>query len=122
MNLILDFQDSLKINMDDSFDEDFSEIDDDDFDTIDFLDDEEEDDEIGDEPLPFSSSEDLDGSDSYQASSSKADSSKERSAIDEALDLIANLSHRRSPRLKKMPSRKERKENSRSRLPVLLFP
>lgn len=78
-----------KINMDDSFDEDFSEIDDDDFDTIDFLDDEEEDDEIGDEPLPFSSSEDLDGSDSYQASSSKADSSKERSAIDEALDLIA---------------------------------
>ena len=46
-----------KINMDDSFDEDFSEIDDDDFDTIDFLDDE--------------------------------DSSKERSAIDEALDLIA---------------------------------
>lgn len=75
--------------MDDSFDEDFSEIDDDDFDTIDFLDDEEDDDEIGDEPLPFSSSEDLDGSDSYQASSSKADSSKERSAIDEALDLIA---------------------------------
>ena len=63
-----------KINMDDSFDEDFSEIDDDDFDTIDFLDDEEDDDEIGDEPLP---------------SSSKADSSKERSAIDEALDLIA---------------------------------
>ena len=55
-----------KINMDDSFD-----------------------DEIGDEPLPFSSSEDLDGSDSYQTSSSKADSSKERSAIDEALDLIA---------------------------------
>ena len=75
--------------MDYSFDEDFSEIDYDDFDTIDFLDDEEDDDEIGDEPLPFSSSEDLDGSDSYQASSSKADSSKERSAIDEALDLIA---------------------------------
>ena len=52
-------------------------------------DDEEDDDEIDDGPLPFSSSEDLDGSDSYQASSSKADSSKERSAIDEALDLIA---------------------------------
>ena len=73
-----------KINMDDSFDEDFSEIGDDDFDTIDFLDDEEDDDEISDEPLPFSSSENLDDSDSYQASSSKADSSKERSAIDEA--------------------------------------
>ena len=78
-----------KINMDDSFDEDFLDIDDDDFDTIDFLDDEEDDDEIEDEPLPFSSSEDLDDSDSYQSSSSKADSSKERSAIDEALDLIA---------------------------------
>ena len=75
--------------MDDSFDEDSLDIDDDDFDTIDFLDDEEDDDEIEDEPLPFSSSEDLDDSDSYQSSSSKADSSKERSAIDEALDLIA---------------------------------
>ncbi len=67
-----------KINMDDSFDEDFSDIDDADFEEMDFLDD-EDDIDMDDEPLPFIPSADLDNS----------DSSKERSAIDDALDLIA---------------------------------
>lgn len=69
-----------KINMDDSFDEDFSDIDDNDFEEIDFLDD--EDDDMVDEPLPFTPTAELENSDS-------SDSAKERSAIDEALDLIA---------------------------------
>ena len=69
-----------KINMDDSFDEDFSDIDDSDFEEIDFLDDDEED--MDDEPLPFTPTADLDNSDN-------SGSAKERSAIDEALDLIA---------------------------------
>ena len=69
-----------KINMDDSFDEDFSDIDDNDFEEIDFLDD--EDDDMLDEPLPFTPTAELENSDS-------SDSAKERSAIDEALDLIA---------------------------------
>lgn len=72
-----------KINVDDSFDEDFSDIDDTDFEEMDFLDDE---DDIGmdDEPLPFSPSSDFDNADSDASTSSK-----ERSAIDDALDLIA---------------------------------
>lgn len=72
-----------KINMDDSFDEDFSDIDDTDFEEMDFLDDE---DDIGmdDEPLPFGPSSDFDNADSDASTSSK-----ERSAIDDALDLIA---------------------------------
>lgn len=65
-----------KINMDDSFDEDFSDIDDADFEELDFLDDE---DDMDDEPLPFTPTAELEDS----------DSSKGRSAIDEALDLIA---------------------------------
>ena len=69
-----------KINMDDSFDEDFSDIDDTDFEEMDFLDD-EDDIDMDDEPLPFSPSSDFDNADST--------SSKERSAIDDALDLIA---------------------------------
>lgn len=68
-----------KINMDDSFDEDFSDIDDGDFEEIDFLDDEED---IDDEPLPFTPTADLENSDNSA-------SPKERSSIDEALDLIA---------------------------------
>lgn len=72
-----------KINVDDSFDEDFSDIDDTDFEEMDFLDDE---DDIGmdDEPLPFGPSSDFDNADSDASTSSK-----ERSAIDDALDLIA---------------------------------
>lgn len=69
-----------KINMDDSFDEDFSDMDDNDFEEIDFLDD--EDDDMIDEPLPFTPAAELENSGS-------SDSAKERSAIDEALDLIA---------------------------------
>lgn len=72
-----------KINMDDSFDEDFSDIDDTDFDEMDFLDD-EDDIDMDDEPLPFSPSSDFDNADSDASTSSK-----ERSAIDDALDLIA---------------------------------
>lgn len=72
-----------KINMDDSFDEDFSDIDDTDFEEMDFLDD-EDDIDIDDEPLPFSPSSDFDNADSDASTSSK-----ERSAIDDALDLIA---------------------------------
>lgn len=72
-----------KINMDDSFDEDFSDIDDTDFEEMDFLDDEDNID-IDDEPLPFSPSSDFDNADSDASTSSK-----ERSAIDDALDLIA---------------------------------
>lgn len=72
-----------KINVDDSFDEDFSDIDDTDFEEMDFLDD-EDDIDMDDEPLPFSPSSDFDNAD-YDASTS----SKERSAIDDALDLIA---------------------------------
>ena len=72
-----------KINVDDSFDEDFSDIDDTDFEEMDFLDDEDEID-MDDEPLPFSPSSDFDNADSDASTSSK-----ERSAIDDALDLIA---------------------------------
>lgn len=72
-----------KITMDDSFDEDFSDIDDTDFEEMDFLDD-EDDIDMDDEPLPFSPSSDFDNADSDASTSSK-----ERSAIDDALDLIA---------------------------------
>ena len=72
-----------KINMDDSFDEGFSDIDDTDFEEMDFLDD-EDDIDMDDEPLPFSPSSDFDNADSDASTSSK-----ERSAIDDALDLIA---------------------------------
>lgn len=72
-----------KIDMDDSFDEDFSDIDDTDFEEMDFLDDEDNID-MDDEPLPFSPSSDFDNADSDASTSSK-----ERSAIDDALDLIA---------------------------------
>lgn len=72
-----------KINVDDSFDEDFSDIDDTDFEEMDFLDD-EDDIDMDDEPLPFSPSSDFDNADSDVSTSSK-----ERSAIDDALDLIA---------------------------------
>lgn len=72
-----------KINMDDSFDEDFSDINDTDFEEMDFLDD-EDDIDMDDEPLPFSPSSDFDNADSDASTSSK-----ERSAIDDALDLIA---------------------------------
>ena len=72
-----------KINMDDSFDEAFSDIDDTDFEEMDFLDD-EDDIDMDDEPLPFSPSSDFDNADSDASTSSK-----ERSAIDDALDLIA---------------------------------
>lgn len=72
-----------KINVDDSFDEDFSDIDDTDFGEMDFLDD-EDDIDMDDEPLPFSPSSDFDNADSDASTSSK-----ERSAIDDALDLIA---------------------------------
>ena len=72
-----------KINMDDSFDEDFSDIDDADFEEMDFLDD-EDDIDMDDEPLPFGPSSDFDNADSVASASSK-----ERSAIDDALDLIA---------------------------------
>lgn len=72
-----------KINVDDSFDEDFSDIDDTDFEEMDFLDD-EDDIDMDDEPLPFSPSSDFDNADSDASTSSK-----ERSAIDDTLDLIA---------------------------------
>ena len=72
-----------KINVDDSFDEDFSDIDDTDFEEMDFLDD-EDDIDMDDEPLPFSPSSEFDNADSDASTSSK-----ERSAIDDALDLIA---------------------------------
>lgn len=72
-----------KINVDDSFDEDFSDINDTDFEEMDFLDD-EDDIDMDDEPLPFSPSSDFDNADSDASTSSK-----ERSAIDDALDLIA---------------------------------
>lgn len=72
-----------KINVDDSFDEDFSDIDDTDFEEMNFLDD-EDDIDMDDEPLPFSPSSDFDNADSDASTSSK-----ERSAIDDALDLIA---------------------------------
>ena len=72
-----------KINVDDSFDEDFSDIDDTDFEEMDFLDD-EDDIDMDDEPLPYSPSSDFDNADSDASTSSK-----ERSAIDDALDLIA---------------------------------
>lgn len=72
-----------KINVDDSFDEDFSDIDDTDFEEMDFLDN-EDDIDMDDEPLPFSPSSDFDNADSDASTSSK-----ERSAIDDALDLIA---------------------------------
>lgn len=74
-----------KINVDDSFDEDFSDIDDTDFEEMDFLDD-EDDIDMDDEPLPFSPSSDFDNADSDASTSSK-----ERSAIDDALDLIASF-------------------------------
>ena len=95
-----------KINMDDSFDEDFSDIDDTDFEEMDFLDD-EDDIDMDDEPLPFSPSSDFDNADSDASTSSK-----ERSAIDDALDLIAPFTQAIA-QAKKEAMRKK-KENSSS--------
>ena len=72
-----------KVNMDAPFDEDFSDIDDTDFEEMDFLDD-EDDIDIDDEPLPFTPSSNFDNMNSDSSASSK-----EHSAIDDALDLIA---------------------------------
>ena len=97
-----------KINMDDSFDEDFSDIDDTDFEEMDFLDD-EDDIDMDDEPLPFSPSSDFDNADSDASTSSK-----ERSAIDDALDLIAPFTQAIA-QAKKEAMRK--KKENRSSLP-----
>lgn len=70
-----------KINMDDSFDEDYTDIDDADFEEMDFLDIDEED--IDEETLPFNTPNDSDDS------VNNSETTKNRSAIDEALDLIA---------------------------------
>lgn len=70
-----------KINMDDSFDEDFTDIDDADFEEMDFLEADEE--EMDEEALPFSTPDDSDDS------INNSGTAKGRSAIDEALDLIA---------------------------------
>lgn len=71
-----------KINMDDTFDEDFSDMDEGNFEELDFLDDEEMD--IDEEELPFNTPDNFESTDSDNSSSSK-----NRSAIDDALDLIA---------------------------------
>ena len=94
-----------KINMDDSFDEDFSDIDDTDFEEMDFLDDEDNID-MDDEPLPFSPSSDFDNADSDASTSSK-----ERSAIDDALDLIAPFTQAIA-QAKKEAMRKKRENRS----------
>ena len=95
-----------KINMDDSFDEDFSDIDDTDFEEMDFLDD-EDDIDMDDEPLPFSPSSDFDNADSDASTSSK-----ERSAIDDALDLIAPFTQ--SIAQAKKEAMRKKKENRSS--------
>ena len=94
-----------KINVDDSFDEDFSDIDDTDFEEMDFLDD-EDDIDMDDEPLPFSPSSDFDNADSDASTSSK-----ERSAIDDALDLIAPFTQA-SAQAKKEAMRKKKENRS----------
>ena len=94
-----------KINVDDSFDEDFSDIDDTDFEEMDFLDD-EDDIDMDDEPLPFSPSSDFDNADSDASTSSK-----ERSAIDDALDLIAPFTQAIA-QAKKEPMRKKKENRS----------
>lgn len=95
-----------KVNMDDTFDEDFSDIDDSDFEEIDFLEDEEED--MDDEPLPFTPSADLD-----ESASDNSDSAKGRSAIDEALDLIAPFTQAIA-QAKKEAMKKKKEGNSAS--------
>lgn len=95
-----------KINVDDSFDEDFSDIDDTDFEEMDFLDD-EDDIDMDDEPLPFSPSSDFDNADSDASTSSK-----ERSAIDDALDLIAPFTQAIAQAKKE--AMREKKENRSS--------
>ena len=95
-----------KINVDDSFDEDFSDIDDTDFEEMDFLDD-EDDIDMDDEPLPFSPSSDFDNADSDASTSSK-----ERSAIDDALDLIAPFTQAIAQAKKK--AMRKKKENRSS--------
>lgn len=94
-----------KINVDDSFDEDFSDIDDTDFEEMDFLDD-EDDIDMDDEPLPFSPSSDFDNADSDASTSSK-----ERSAIDDALDLIAPFTQAIA-QVKKEAMRKKKENRS----------
>ena len=94
-----------KINVDDSFDEDFSDIDDTDFEEMDFLDD-EDDIDMDDEPLPFSPSSDFDNADSDASTSSK-----ERSAIDDALDLIAPFTQANA-QAKKEAMRKKKENRS----------
>lgn len=94
-----------KINVDDSFDEDFSDIDDTDFEEMDFLDD-EDDIDMDDEPLPFSPSSDFDNADSDASTSSK-----ERSAIDDALDLIAPFTQAIA-QAKKEATRKKKENRS----------
>ena len=94
-----------KINVDDSFDEDFSDIDDTDFEEMDFLDD-EDDIDMDDEPLPFSPSSDFDNADSDASTSSK-----ERSAIDDALDLIAPFTQAIA-QAKKEAMRKKKEDRS----------
>lgn len=95
-----------KINVDDSFDEDFSDIDDTDFEEMDFLDD-EDDIDMDDEPLPFSPSSDFDNADSDASTSSK-----ERSAIDDALDLIAPFTQAIAQAKKE--AKRKKKENRSS--------
>lgn len=95
-----------KINVDDSFDEDFSDIDDTDFEEMDFLDD-EDDIDMDDEPLPFSPSSDFDNADSDASTSSK-----ERSAIDDALDLIAPFTQAIAQAKKEAMRRKKENRSS----------
>mgnify|MGYP002249829428 CR=1 FL=1 len=104
-----------KINVDDSFDEDFSDIDDTDFEEMDFLDD-EDDIDMDDEPLPFSPSSDFDNADSDASTSSK-----ERSAIDDALDLIAPFTQAIAQAKKEAMRRKKEKPFFCTGLPVLFF-
>lgn len=95
-----------KINMDAPFDEDFSDIDDTDFEEIDFLDD-EDDIDMDEEPLPFNTSSDFDN-----ANSDSSDSSREHSAIDDALDLIAPFTQAIAQAKKE--AMKKKKENRSS--------
>ena len=97
-----------KINMDDSFDEDFSDIDDADFEEMDFLDD-EDDIDMDDEPLPFGPSSDFDNADSDASASSK-----ERSAIDDALDLIAPFTQAIAQAKKEAMKKKKETTSGRS--------
>ena len=88
-----------KINMDDSFNEDFSDMDDSDFDEIDFLDDDEMD--VDTEELPFNKE------------SSDDSSNKDRSAIDEALDIIAPFTQAIA-QAKKDAMKKKKEETSKT--------